>query len=158
MMRISKKVEYALIGLLHMSHKNRQELTTTKELANNYNIPQELMGKVLQKLARGRVIRSVQGVKGGYTIQQPLEKVSLSVIYNIIDGPFKIVSCFHKKNRLNCEQHSFCTIRNPMEIIQNKLELFFNQLTLKDLEREVFQNFHGKKKSNFPKRRKNSEV
>jgi len=158
MMRISKKVEYALIGLLHMSHKKRQDLTTAKELANTYHIPQELMGKVLQQLARGQVIRSVQGVKGGYTIQKPPEQISLSVIYDIIDGPFKIVSCFHQKDRFNCEQHSFCTIRNPMEIIQNKLELFFDQLTLKDLEKEVFQDFHWMKKLNFPNRRKINEV
>jgi Rrf2 family protein len=158
MMRISKKVEYALIGLLHMSHKDKQKLTTAKELANTYHIPQELMGKVLQQLARGKVIRSVQGVKGGYTIQQPLEQINLSLIYNIIDGPLKIVSCFHKKKRLNCAQHSFCTIRNPMEIVQNKLELFFIQLTLKDLEREVFQNFYWKKKSNYADRQINREA
>ncbi len=138
MLRISKKVEYALIGLLHMSQKNGQELTTAKELANTYHIPQELMGKVLQQLARRELILSVQGVKGGYKIRQSTEQITLSLIYDVIDGPFKIVSCIHKKDRLDCEQHSFCTIRNPMEIIQNKLELFFSQLTLKDLDREIF--------------------
>lgn len=138
MLRISKKVEYALIGLLHMAQKNGQELTTAKELANTYHIPQELMGKVLQQLARRELILSVQGVKGGYKIRQSTEQITLSLIYDVIDGPFKIVSCIHTNDRLDCEQHSFCTIRNPMEIIQNKLELFFSQLTLKDLEREIF--------------------
>lgn len=158
MLRISKKVEYALIGLLHMSQKDGQELTTAKELANTYHIPQELMGKVLQQLARRQLIQSVQGVKGGYKIRQSTEQITLSLIYDVIDGPFKIVSCIHKKDRLDCEQHNFCTIRNPMEIIQGKLEKFFEQLTLKDLEQEIFQNFPWKNKVNFNNQLKNAGV
>ena len=158
MLRISKKVEYALIGLLHMSQKDDQALTTAKELANTYHIPQELMGKVLQQLARRELIRSVQGAKGGYKLQDPGKRITLNVIYEAIDGPFKIVNCIHMKDRRDCEQHYFCTIRNPMEIIQSKLEIFFEQLTLKDLESEIFQNFQGKKKINIPKHRKTAEV
>ena len=156
MLRISKKVEYALIGLLHMSHKNGQTLTTAKELASTYHIPRELMGKVLQKLARRELIQSVQGVKGGYKIKRPAQQITLNLICEVIDGPFKIVSCIHKTKRLNCEQHYFCTIRNPMEIIQGKLEIFFEQLTLKDLEQEIFDNFSGKKKVNFHNQLKNA--
>lgn len=147
MMRIGKKVEYALIGLLHMSQKDNRQLTTAKELAQTYHIPQELMGKVLQQLARRGLIRSVQGVKGGYRIHGPIYKISLSQVYNAIEGPIKIVSCICKKNRLICEQRSFCIIKNPMEVLQEKLEELFCQLTLEDLRNEVFQNFHHQKKS-----------
>lgn len=146
MMRMSKKVEYALIGLLHMSQKDHGQLTTTKELAQTYHIPQQLMGKVLQQLARRRIIRSVQGVKGGYRIHEPIYKISLTQVYDAIEGPMKIVSCIYKKNRLICEQRSFCIIKNPMEVMQEKIEKLFGQLTLEDLRKEVFQNFHQQKK------------
>lgn len=147
MMRISKKVEYALIGLLHMSQKDRQQLTTAKELAQTYHIPPQLMGKVLQQLARRRLIRSVQGVKGGYRIHEPIHKLNFSQVYDAIEGPIKIVSCMYKKNRSICEQHSFCIIKNPMEVIQEKMEKLFRQLILEDLRNEVFQNYHLQKKS-----------
>jgi Rrf2 family protein len=157
MLRISKKVEYALIGLLHMSQRSDQTLTTAKELASNYHIPQELMGKVLQQLARRDLIRSVQGVKGGYKIQRSADQITLNLICEVIDGPFKIVNCIQKKDHLDCEQHHFCTIRNPMEIIQNKLEVFFEQLTLKDLEKEIFQNYSRIKSVDFLEQRKTEE-
>ncbi|MCB0259910.1 MAG: Rrf2 family transcriptional regulator, partial [Calditrichaeota bacterium] len=65
MLKFSKKVEYALISMLYMAKREDGELTTSRELSQHFNIPQELAGKVLQSLARTGCIASVQGVKGG---------------------------------------------------------------------------------------------
>ena len=137
MLRLTKKVEYALIALLHMSEKRNNELTTAKELSRYYHIPQELMGKVLQQLSKRNFIHSVQGVKGGYRLEKPLEKVKISHVVNIVDGPIKIVDCVNHNEKCNCQQISFCNIKDPMGIIQHKLEYFFNTLTLKDLRQEL---------------------
>jgi Rrf2 family protein len=137
MIRISKKMEYALMGLLHMSHKEWQELTTAKELALSYNIPPELMGKVLQNLARHNLIQSIQGVKGGYRLVRPIDQVKMSDVIAAVEGPLKIVNCLKIRKSTECHQHYQCTIKNPMGIIQNKLEKFFNELTLQDIENDM---------------------
>ena len=137
MLKMSKKVEYALIGMLHMSQKSREELTTAKEFSTCYNIPPEIMGKVLQLLVKAGLIQSVQGVKGGYRLDKPVERVNISDIYNAIEGSWQIVNCIRRHEMGNCEQIYACNIRNPMEVIQKKLESFFDTITLKDLETEV---------------------
>ena len=137
MIRISKKIEYALMGLLHMAQKHPNELTSAKELSQAHNIPPELMGKVLQNLARYEIIESVQGVKGGYRLQQSIDRVKLSDVIAAVDGPLKIVNCFKVKNALECHQHFQCTIKNPMEFIQRKLTVFFNNVSLQDLEKDM---------------------
>lgn len=140
-MRLSKKVEYALIALLHMSEKRASELTTTRELSQEYQIPQELMGKILQRLAKQRIIRSVQGIKGGYSLHKPLEAVNISQIVELVDGPFRVVSCMSVKEKNRCIQWEDCRIKNPMEVIQRKLNNLFNGITLKDLQNEL--NYEG---------------
>jgi Rrf2 family protein len=137
MLRMSKKMEYALISMLHMSQKEPHELTTAKELAHGYNIPQELMGKVLQKLAKEGMVNSVQGVKGGYRLERSAGSIHLSEIYRALEGPMTIVTCIKAQDFENCAQQHFCNIRNPMEIIQQKLEKFFHSVTLKDLKVEM---------------------
>ncbi len=139
MLRISKKAEYALIGMLHMSKKEKNELTTAKELSGCYNIPLELMGKVLQRLAKTGLIHSEQGVKGGYQLNRPLQEISVKTILNIVDGPIKIVNCMRVSDPFNCEQESHCTIRNPMLIIQDRLDDFFAKLSLQDIRDEMTQ-------------------
>jgi len=137
MIRISKKIEYALMGLLHMSRKNLDELTSAKELSQAYNIPPELMGKVLQNLVRYEVIESVQGVKGGYRLRQSINHIKLSDVIAAVDGPLKIVNCFNVQNSFECHQHFQCTIKNPMEFIQRKLSVFFNNVSLQDIENDM---------------------
>ena len=66
MIKLSKKVEYGLISLLHIAGLKADELVTTKELAGHYHIPQEVLGKVLQTLTKAELIESTQGVRGGY--------------------------------------------------------------------------------------------
>lgn len=137
MIRLSKKVEYALIALLHMSEKRASELTTTRELSQEYQIPQELMGKILQRLAKQRIIRSVQGIKGGYSLEKPLEAVNLNQIAQVVDGPLQVVTCISLKGKSTCTQTGDYRIKNPMEVIQQKLNNFFNGITLKDLRNEL---------------------
>ena len=125
------------MGLLHMSHKEWHQLTTARELALSYNIPPELMGKVLQKLARHNLIQSLQGVNGGYRLIRSIDQVKVSEVMAAVEGPLKIVNCLQLRERPACHQHFQCTIKNPMGVIQNKLENLFNELTLQDIENDM---------------------
>jgi Rrf2 family protein len=65
MVRLSKKVEYGLIAIRHIAAKPAGEIVTTKEIADTYKMPYELLAKVLQKLTKSGLIASHQGVRGG---------------------------------------------------------------------------------------------
>ncbi len=133
MMRFSKKAEYALIALVEMAQRARyNDLVTARFLAKRYHIPQELMGKVLQKLTRHGLLISVQGVKGGYTLARPLEKIAVLEVVQAMDGPLNLVSCNDGK-LCDCEQLLNCNIRTPMQIIQDEFTLLLNSITVQDL-------------------------
>ena len=68
MLKLSKKVEYGLISMMHMDSVQSGDLATARKLSEHYNIPGELLGKVLQSLAKGRLIVAAQGAKGGYRL------------------------------------------------------------------------------------------
>ncbi len=138
MIKLSKKVEYALIAMIYMSEKDQGKLTTARELSQQFNIPSELLGKVLQHLARKGLIVSVQGVKGGYQLPRPLDQISLAEVITSVDGPIQLVNCGDPVER-DCEQFDFCNIRSPMEQIQSSLFQFLNQITLKDLQQHHWQ-------------------
>ncbi|HDP98510.1 MAG TPA: hypothetical protein ENN22_04915 [bacterium] len=59
MLKISKKIEYALIALICMSDKSEAELTTIREMSNSFNLPVELLGKIMQRLTNSRIINLV---------------------------------------------------------------------------------------------------
>lgn len=137
MFKISKKVEYALISLLYMADREEGELTTSRELSEIFNIPQEIGGKVLQSLTRGGFINSVQGVKGGYQLAIPAERIVVTDVISAVEGPLRVVGCAIDAENCTCDQLNYCNIRNPMETIQLKLIQFFNTISIKDLQQNT---------------------
>jgi len=132
MLKFSRKVEYAIIAIMYMAEKPEGELSTAKELAEKFSIPSELMGKVLQLLARQDLIVSEQGVKGGYKVIKPLSEISLKEVLWAVSGPVQLVSCIDDDDDCRCDQLQVCNIKGPMEMIHLKLHRFFEQFTLAD--------------------------
>ena len=73
MLRLSKKADYALMAMKHLAIKSDSapSSTSAREIAEQYDIPIELMAKVLQRLARSGLLTSHQGTRGGYTLSRP---------------------------------------------------------------------------------------
>lgn len=132
MLKFSKKLEYALISIFEMSDRNGREPVTTKTIANRYHIPQEILGKVLQTLAKSGLITSIQGVKGGYKLNEKLSDLKILQVVETIEGPISLIAC-NAKNLCDCEQLVKCNIRTPMEMIQSELVQFFSSISLEEL-------------------------
>ena len=134
MLKISRKVEYALIAMLYMSEKSADDLTTNRELSLRFKIPQELLGKILQSLSKQGLIQSVQGVKGGYRVTRSLDKISVNKIIKVLDGPIHFVACTHSTVS-ECGRQHLCNIKTPMQVIQCRLNKLFETIMLKDLQK-----------------------
>ena len=75
MLRLSKKADYALMAMKHLAMKtDAASSTSAREIAEQYDIPIELMAKVLQRLARSGLLTSHQGTRGGYTLSRPTRR------------------------------------------------------------------------------------
>ena len=145
MLRFNKKVEYAIIALMEMVKQNSSgELVTAKSLARQYQIPQEILGKVLQLLTRRGLLVSVQGVKGGYTLASSPNRISLWRVVEAVDGPTTVVPCL-SADMGGCDQYDRCNIRTPMEVIQDQLQSFFSGITLSDLQTIYTDQFKNKR-------------
>ncbi len=68
MLRLSKKADYALIAMKHLAIRPDAASASAREIAEQYDIPVELMAKVLQRLARRGLVTSHQGTRGGYRL------------------------------------------------------------------------------------------
>ena len=68
MLRLSKKTDYALMAMKHLALLGDRGSSSAREIAEQYDIPVELMAKVLQRLARRKLLQSHQGTRGGYEL------------------------------------------------------------------------------------------
>jgi FeS assembly SUF system regulator len=121
MLRLSKKADYALMAMKHLAIKTAtpSASASAREIAEQYDIPIELMAKVLQRLARSGLLVSHQGTRGGYTLAKPTTAISVADIIQAIDGPLTVTACSTEDEQ--CEQFTKCNVRDPLWKIKDRI-------------------------------------
>jgi Rrf2 family protein len=119
MLRLSKKADYALLAMRHLAAHSERGAVSARELAEAYDLPPELLAKVLQRLVRHRLLTSIQGIRGGYGLARPANAISVVDVFQAIDGPLTVTACSETNH--SCEQYSKCNIRDPLWQIKDRI-------------------------------------
>jgi len=130
MLKLTRKLEYSLIALSHMQHKGENELSSSKEIAEKFSIPQEILAKTLQQLAKSEIIHAVQGPYGGYKVKRSLDDFSFMDFIEVMEGPQGLVDCATDSD---CLLIDVCNIKKPLKIINNNLKTMFSKISLSEI-------------------------
>jgi len=132
MLKLSKKTDYALMAVQYMALKNSSRAVNTKEIAEEYRIPGELLAKVLQKLGKKGLVTSQNGPKGGYLLAKPAGEISVLAVIQAIEGNIGITECYHNEES-HCVQMARCNIRTPLRNIQNSIYALLDSMSIEDM-------------------------
>jgi Rrf2 family protein len=120
MLRLSKKSDYALIAMKHLAIRpDGGGSASAREISEAYDIPLELLAKVLQRLVRARLLASEQGTRGGYRLGRNASLISVADVIQAVDGPVTVTACSTDDH--NCDQYTKCSIRDPLWKIKNRI-------------------------------------
>ena len=134
MLRLSKKAEYAFMAAIYLAMHSGDQYPTAKEIADNYNIPFQLVAKILQNLAKNNIAISFQGVKGGYKLNRLPEEISLIEIIKAVEKNYKLTECMQEgEDAESCTLADCCKIRDPLVEIQRKIDDMFRHTSLKQI-------------------------
>jgi Rrf2 family protein len=131
MLRLSKKSDYALMAMRHLATRQDAGSCSAREIAEAYEIPLELLAKILQRLVRSRLLVSVQGTRGGYRLRRAAGTTTVADVIQAVDGPVTVTACSDLDH--NCEQYSKCSIRHPLSKIRSRILEALTTMTVADL-------------------------
>ena len=134
MLRLSKKTDYALIALKDLASSPDGASSSAREIAARYNIPVELMAKVLQRLAKRGLLASHHGKRGGYDLARPANMISVADVIQAVDGPVAVTACSDIDE--TCEQYSTCNVRDPLWRLKDRIVRTLAEFTIDELVRE----------------------
>ena len=133
MFTFTKKTDYALLALSFLATEGTERLIGPREIAQRYDIPAELLAKVMQTLARHRLVLSVAGPTGGYRLARPAVEISIADIVEAIDGPLAIAQCWEEAGSEGCQQAQHCHLRGPLARIQEQMAEILRNMTLSEV-------------------------
>jgi Rrf2 family protein len=134
MLRLSKKADYALMAMKHLANRSDTSSSSAREIAERYDIPVELMAKVLQRLARRGLLTSHQGTRGGYRLSKAASAISVADIIQAIDGPLTVTAC--STDAENCGQYAKCSVRDPLWRIKDRILMALSTCSLLEVSSE----------------------
>ena len=134
MLRLSKKADYALMAVKHLALTRVAPSASAREIAEQYDIPIELMAKVLQRLVRAGLLQSTQGTRGGYTLSRSAASISVADVIQAIDGPMTVTACSTENS--DCDQFGKCSIRDPLWQIRERIVAALGTVTIAEMASE----------------------
>jgi Rrf2 family protein len=131
MLRFTKRADYGLMAIHYIAAHEAVGAVSAKRLAEESGIPPELLAKILQKLARERLITSQNGPKGGYVLARHPVEITVGEVIRALEGPIRIVSCLEDDSE--CPQMARCTLRRPVQKIQAAISQMLDTMSLAEL-------------------------
>ena len=72
---------------------NPTEVMSTREIASSLRVSEAHLSKVLQRLGKAGLVKSIRGPKGGFVLGQDPDLIRLLDVYELIDGPLGSSTC-----------------------------------------------------------------
>ena len=132
-MFLSRAAEYAVRALTRLAQQPSGTLLGAREISEAERIPMPFLWKVLQVLARRKLVRSFKGARGGYELARPARQITLLAVVAATDGDELVRNCVLGLPQCNEEQP--CPLHETWKGIRAELTRMLEQTTLADLAR-----------------------
>lgn len=129
----SKACEYGIRATIYIAHESKRgNRSSLSEIADAIDSPVAFTAKILQLLAKSKIIDSVKGPAGGYEISRNQQHtISLQHIVEAIDGNRIYNGC--GLGLQECNALKPCPVHNNFVIIRNNLKNMLAETKVSDL-------------------------
>ncbi len=108
----------------------------TAELGKQMRVSPKYLRKLAGPLEKHKLIRSVQGIYGGYALNKKIGEISISSIFKAFDEKINLTGCTGDEN---CPLNEKCLARPLWEHLENMIKDEFYQITLAEILENKFQ-------------------
>ncbi len=130
---IARDSDYAIRALLFIAGDTKTK-TTVDDIVKKLRLPERFLRRILQKLAKNKILSSYKGKDGGFSFLKSPEGVSLADIIDIFQGKLDITNCLLKGKA--CPNIKICALRKKIKNVGKSVNKEFKEITIASLLEE----------------------
>ncbi len=136
---LSNSCRYGLRAILYLASRQNDKNIGIKQISADLGLPMPFMSKILQQLAKHKILHSIKGPNGGFSIQKNPEKITLFEIVKIIDGEDIFTNCIIHNEICTSVKRGMkpCPLHEDYSKIRNELISFFQICTVAQLVKKI---------------------
>jgi FeS assembly SUF system regulator len=131
MIRLSRLADYG-VALAGRMASSPERSFNAFDLAEAAGLPAPTVSKILALLARGGVLLSQRGAKGGYRLARGPSEISLAEIIGALDGPIALTLCLEQGDGA-CDVEQLCPSRRGWHSINDAIRKAFEDVSLAEM-------------------------
>jgi Rrf2 family protein len=133
MIRLSTKGRYGTRLMLNLArhYGNGNRTVILKNVSTDEAISIRYLEQIIIPLKINRLVKSVRGAGGGYTIARRPEEIKLSEILHALEGSCCLVECMEDPDY--CDRIETCPTYDVWKGASDMLKDYFNNILLSDL-------------------------
>lgn len=131
-LKISDAANLGIHALAYMAEQyEAQRPVATAEAAEAFHVSANHLSKVLQRLTRAGLVKSIRGPKGGFLLAKDPGEITLKNVYEAIDGAVAgDDACILGTKHCGV---AHCVFGNLVDDVQNRVSEHFSSVTLADV-------------------------
>jgi Rrf2 family iron-sulfur cluster assembly transcriptional regulator len=140
MIMLSNSCRYGIRAVIYLaSQKSGVFKTGIKQISNDLDLPTPFLAKILQQLAKQKILSSSKGPHGGFSLLRDPRDITLLDIVNTIDGYNTFTNCVMHKG--TCQgvtmEKKICPLHDDYEKTRSELIRLFSKKTIYELVKKV---------------------
>ncbi|WP_276356841.1 RrF2 family transcriptional regulator [Cohnella caldifontis] len=129
-MKYSQATDYALHAMLLLVSEESDRPTSVQSLAEKLRVSPTYLSKLLAKLVKAGLIRSMPGANGGYRLKRGRDEISFLDVIQAIEGNASMFEC-------SFEHGSECLIQQVVSEAERQMEGYLENRKLAELAAEL---------------------
>ena len=123
---LSLTCKTAIKAVIYLSSKSESgEKASLKEIADRINASEHTVGKILQLLARRRIINSLKGPSGGFYLNEEQQEQPIINVVEAIEGDGVFQECGLGLSK--CSASHPCPIHDEYKVARELMEKIFRE-------------------------------
>jgi Rrf2 family protein len=137
---LSNSCRYGIRAVIYIaSQPKERNKTGIKQISKDLGLPTPFLAKILQQLARQKILNSLKGPHGGFSLQKDPGKISLYDIVKTIDGEDLFTKCIIHNSTCKCVEREKepCPVHDDYANLREELIRLFSSTTINDLVKKA---------------------
>ena len=136
-MRVSTKGRYALRLMIELA-KQPHTYISLREISEKQQISQKYLEQIIMLLTRAKLVRSIRGPQGGYTLAMDAQLITAGMILRVTEGSLAPVACVEQGCEA-CVRSGNCETRSLWKRLHESIDEIVDSVTLQDLLHETHE-------------------
>jgi Rrf2 family iron-sulfur cluster assembly transcriptional regulator len=137
---LSNSCRYGIRAVIYLASQSTENGNIgIKKISADLNLPSPFLAKILQQLAKQKILSSTKGPNGGFSIHRDPRKISLLDIVTAIDGTDIFTNCIMHNG--SCEttnkEKKQCPLHDDYDKIRSSMVKLFSNKTIHDLVKKA---------------------